>query len=192
VVVAPASLSSTSNGDRNDQHTLTRKFVELVQAVKMSQQQSKDQIMEAYLNTVYYGRGAYGIQAAAKAFFNKNVEDLTASEAAFLAGCINVPALNDDVTHTTERWTYVMGRMDAHGWLSATDKAKYTTPPKAIEDKSGDDTATPGPLQFIERQVLQEAQDHDLDRSALQRWARRSTPPSTRTPKSRRKTRSTP
>ena len=57
--------------------TLWRKYKEVVLAVKISKELQKDQILENYLNTIYFGRGAYGIQAASKAYFDKDVEDLT-------------------------------------------------------------------------------------------------------------------
>ena len=152
----------------NNQHSITRKFIELVQAVKMSQQQSKDKIMEAYLNTVYYGRGAYGIEAAAKAYFSKDAKDLDPSQAAFLAGCINVPANDEDVKWTTDRWNYTLGRMVANGWLSQSVRATFATPPKPIADNS-DASGTPGPERFIERQVFAEAVAKSMDQDFLQR-----------------------
>ena len=57
--------------------SLTRKFKEIIISVKIDQQQGKDQILENYLNTIYYGRGAYGIQTASKAYFNKDVSQLS-------------------------------------------------------------------------------------------------------------------
>ena len=62
--------------------TLTRKAKEILISVKIDQQQSKDQILENYLNTIYYGRGAYGIQTASKAYFDKDVSQLTVGEGA--------------------------------------------------------------------------------------------------------------
>ena len=68
--------------------TLTRKAREILISVKIDQQQTKDEILENYLNTIYYGRGAYGIQTASKAYFNKDVSKLTPAESAFLASVI--------------------------------------------------------------------------------------------------------
>ncbi|MFC0436305.1 transglycosylase domain-containing protein [Kutzneria buriramensis] len=155
----------------NEDHTYSRKWVELVQSIKMNQVQSKDHIMESYLNIVYFGRGAYGIQAAAQAYFGKNVGDLNPSEAAFLAGCINVPSLNEDPAHTNDRWTYTMGRMVANGWISQADRAKYPQQPKPIPNNSDDGGALPGPTTFVVRQIIDEAGKQDfagLDRPALQ------------------------
>jgi membrane peptidoglycan carboxypeptidase len=144
----------------NEDHTLTRKWTELVKAIKMSQQQSKPEILGAYLNTVYFGRGAYGIQAAAQAYFHKNIDQVDPSEAAFLAGCINVPGNNEDPSWTNQRWTYTMGRMVANGWLSQADRAKYPTQPKPVENES--EGALDGPTTFVVRQIKKEAAESDF------------------------------
>src|SRR5699024_11258288 len=60
----------------NDAHSYVRKFTEVVKSFKMNNQQSKGEIITGYLNTVYFGRGAYGIQAAAQAYFGKDVDEL--------------------------------------------------------------------------------------------------------------------
>ena len=73
----------------NPRQTLSRKINELFIAIKLSQQKSKDWIFEQYLNTVYFGRGAYGIQAASEAYFGKAIRALTPAEGALLAAVIN-------------------------------------------------------------------------------------------------------
>ncbi len=69
-----------------DDHTLWRKFKEVVLAVKISQERTKDEILGDYLNAIYFGRGAYGVEAAARAYFDKDVQSLTPEEGALLAG----------------------------------------------------------------------------------------------------------
>ena len=69
-----------------DERSLWRKYKELIVSVKVSQEHTKDQILGDYLNAIYFGRGAYGIQAASQAYFGKNVQDLTVAEGAVLAG----------------------------------------------------------------------------------------------------------
>ncbi len=71
---------------------LSRKVRELMLAIKMGRELPKEQILEGYLNTIYFGRGAYGIQAAARSFFLKDAKDLTLEEAAALAAILNNPA----------------------------------------------------------------------------------------------------
>ncbi len=76
-------------------YTLWRKIREAVISVKIERKFDKNQILERYLNTVYFGRGAYGIQAAAKAYYNSDVGDLGLKEASYLAGLIRSPSAGD-------------------------------------------------------------------------------------------------
>ena len=73
------------------ERSVTRKMKELVISSKMAREWSKDDILAAYLNTIYFGRGAYGIQAAAQAYFAVDAADLTVPQAAVLASVLNVP-----------------------------------------------------------------------------------------------------
>ncbi|HYZ38269.1 MAG TPA: biosynthetic peptidoglycan transglycosylase, partial [Pseudonocardiaceae bacterium] len=68
----------------HDEYSIFRKFREMILAAKITKQESKDRILEDYLNTIYFGRGAYGIEAASQAYFRKDVQNLTVSEAAVL------------------------------------------------------------------------------------------------------------
>ena len=105
------------------EQTVSRKAKELFIAVKLSRSRSKDWIFTQYLNTVYFGRGAYGIQAAAQAYFHKDVGALTPAEGALLAGVIQAPSyLDPAMGHTAQtqaRWTYVIGGMRSTGVLPA-------------------------------------------------------------------------
>ena len=112
--------------------TISRKAKEILIAVKIDGQLSKSEILEKYLNTIYYGRGAYGIQSAAKAYFGKDVSKLTVGEGAVLASVINAPvALRPRQRRdgrgptSTKRYAYVLDGMVQEGWLSAADRAKY-------------------------------------------------------------------
>ena len=75
----------------SSEQTVTRKIKEAVMAVKLEQEISKEEILTRYLNTVYFGRGAYGVQAASRTWFGHDVEALNAGEAAFLAGLLRNP-----------------------------------------------------------------------------------------------------
>ena len=106
------------------QKSLTRKLQELVLAVALEQRYSKDQILTLYLNRVYFGHGAYGVGAAAKTYFDKSPKDLTAAQAAFLAGLIQAPTAYDPVPHydlARERELYVLQGMVATGKLSSSE-----------------------------------------------------------------------
>jgi penicillin-binding protein 1A len=75
----------------NPEKTLKRKVQEAIMAIQLERMYTKREILEFYLNEIYFGHGAYGVQAAAKTYFNKNVEDLNLAEAAMLAGLIKSP-----------------------------------------------------------------------------------------------------
>ena len=109
------------------QKSLTRKVQEVVLAVALEQRYSKDQILEMYLNRVYFGHGAYGIGAAARTYFNKDAKDLTPAQAAFLAGLIQAPSLYDPVVHlelAQSREGYVLQGMVAINALTPEEADK--------------------------------------------------------------------
>ncbi|HYJ70916.1 MAG TPA: PBP1A family penicillin-binding protein, partial [Actinomycetota bacterium] len=102
--------------------TLFRKLKEAVIAVKLERKFSKDQILEFYMNTVYFGRGAYGIDAAARTYFKQKAEDLKAGQSAMLAGVIRSPEFygkKDHATSAKARRNYVLQAMVDRGWLTA-------------------------------------------------------------------------
>jgi membrane peptidoglycan carboxypeptidase len=118
------------NATGRDQHTLLRKYREIITAVKISQEYDKQRILAGYLNTIYFGRGAYGIQSAAKAYFGVNCEQLTLAQGAVLAGVIQAPSRWDPATDphmARARWDYVLNGMRAQGWISSAqlDAARF-------------------------------------------------------------------
>jgi membrane peptidoglycan carboxypeptidase len=122
----------------NDEASYTRKALEVVQAYKMNNTYTKEQILEAYLNTIYFGRSANGIVAAAKAYYGpeKQLKDLTASEAALLAGMIQLPGRYKDQAYMERRWKFVMDQMTQKGWLSAADRQAATFPALAAPENA--------------------------------------------------------
>ncbi|PBC62592.1 penicillin-binding protein [Streptomyces sp. Tue6028] len=125
--------------------TVSRKFKELFVAIKVGATVDKDDIMAGYLNSAYYGRGAYGIQAAARAYFNKDAVDLNASECAFLsavlkgatyydpAGATEVdPAAKpeDNTRRLRAQWADTLDKEVEYGHLSLADRNKYKDLPK--------------------------------------------------------------
>ena len=115
----------------NSSQTLTRKFKELFLAYKINKEMSKEQILEGYLNTIYFGRGAYGIQAAAQAYFDVDADELTVPQAAVLASVLNNPAFLDpgadteNVPRLKQRYGYVLDSMAQTGALTPTEAATY-------------------------------------------------------------------
>lgn len=151
--------------------TMSRKVKEIMIALKIDKERSKDQILEDYLNTIYYGRGAYGIQSGAKAYFGKDVSKLTVSEAAVLASVINAPSYYDPANgeraqaHLEKRFNYVLDGMVDGGWLSATERAKITDLPKILPNKPHRYGA--GPTGYITAQVRAELLANGLDEAVL-------------------------
>ena len=123
------------NAYLGQQRTLARKVKEAVLALKLERQLSKQQILERYLNTIYFGRGAYGIQAAAGAYFGKPVQQLTLPEAAFLAGAIRAPEyadpVRDPVTARTRRDETLRDMAKYHKITTAQADAAIATPLEA-------------------------------------------------------------
>jgi membrane peptidoglycan carboxypeptidase len=105
------------------ERSYSRKTKEFLIALKINQQRSKSTILEGYLNTIHFGRGANGIQAAAQTYFKKNASQLTVSEGAFLAGIIKGPSFYDPADGPAEaaaaraRWNFVLDGMVSQGWL---------------------------------------------------------------------------
>jgi membrane peptidoglycan carboxypeptidase len=137
---------------------LTRKAKELVISTKMSREWSKDQVLQAYLNIIYFGRGAYGVAAASKAYFNKPVEQLTVSEGALLAALIRRPSSLDpavDPQGAVKRWNWVLDGMVTIGALSPSERAAQVFPP-TVPPQPAQAPQTNGPDGLIQRQVTQE------------------------------------
>ncbi|MDY6808212.1 MAG: transglycosylase domain-containing protein [Actinomycetota bacterium] len=140
-----------------DEHSYERKFKELAIATKMSNEWSKDDIMAAYLNTIYFGRGAYGVAAASQAYFRKDLSKITTEEAAVLAAAIRSPSYYDPEINreaAEARWNYVLDGMVSTGALAPTDRAAMQYPKVPAARAQGDDT--PGANGLIKRQVLAE------------------------------------
>jgi membrane peptidoglycan carboxypeptidase len=156
------------NAFLTQERTVSRKVKEVFIAVKMSRTVSKDKILENYLNTIYFGRGAYGIEAASETYFGKHAKDLTASEGAVLASSIRSPAGYDPKRHpdrAKDRWGYVLDGMVKKGWLSQQERTEQKYPDVKGPSKSG--RAFPGELSFIEQQIEDELQAKGFDEAKL-------------------------
>jgi membrane peptidoglycan carboxypeptidase len=116
--------------EERKQVTLTRKAREIILAYQLDSKLSKDEILEMYLNEVYYGNQSYGVEAAAQSYFDKNARDLDVAEAAMVAGLVQSPSEYDptrrDIARTAdgipivtkERQAYVLEQMTRHGFIT--------------------------------------------------------------------------
>jgi membrane peptidoglycan carboxypeptidase len=140
-----------------------RKVKEAVVSLKLHRQTSKEEILGGYLNTIYFGRGAYGIQAAAQAFFDKDAKDLSLRESAVLASVINNPTRFDPANGKESkqalrgRYEYVLSGMAETGEVTAdqADKAARRLPKfPEVEGESAYGGMRGHALQMIEDELL--------------------------------------
>ncbi|MGW6704677.1 transglycosylase domain-containing protein [Streptomyces sp. NPDC054956] len=116
------------------EQTIKRKVKEFFIAIKLGREKSKDYILEGYLNTSYFGRNAYGIQAASQAYYGKDVGKLDTAEGAYLATLLNSPSAFDVVSHPQSRaralarWNYVLDGMVKKDWMTASERAATRFP----------------------------------------------------------------
>ena len=151
--IARALLNNLKSGDLNSEggstitqqyaktafltssRTIERKIKELVIAMKLENALSKDQIFENYLNTIYFGRGSYGVQTASQQYFNRNVDQLNLSQTAVIASILRSPGYYDpslseeNGVRLEKRFNYVIAGMLNEGWITQeqADNAKFPT-----------------------------------------------------------------
>ncbi|MEU3461298.1 transglycosylase domain-containing protein [Streptomyces sp. NPDC006733] len=133
------------NSRLDQSQTVTRKFKELFISIKVGASVKKPVIMAGYLNTSYYGRGAYGIQAAARTYYGVDAKDLNASQCAFLAALLKGPTYYDPAgavdidsratpeanrVNSEQRWKWILDEEVKDGRLSPADRAKFTKYPE--------------------------------------------------------------
>ena len=157
--IARALYTNLTTGSRQGGSTITQQYAERYYlgetttysgklreaflAIKIAQQQDKSEVLCNYMNTIYLGRGAYGIQAAAKAYFNKDAKDLTLPEAAMLAGIIPAPSSWDpavDQEQAEKRFSRVLSIMEEDGYITASDKSGAEFP-QVVEQQQNNQMA---------------------------------------------------
>lgn len=111
----------------SNERTMARKAEELALAVQLERNYTKDQILELYLNTIYFGHGAYGIREACQTYFGKEPKDLDLAQCAMLAGLPQAPSAYDPISHPQDgakRMTTVLALMAEQGIISPAEAAK--------------------------------------------------------------------
>ena len=149
--------------------TWTRKINEALLAFKLETVVSKDQILEDYLNTIYFGRNANGIEAASIAYFGKNVNELDFTEGAVLASVIKSPstfALDENIKELRGRWNYVLDSMVETGAISQKQRDS-TAFPEILPLKQGDRLG--GQVGFLLTAVEQQLLAQGFDEEEIQR-----------------------
>jgi membrane peptidoglycan carboxypeptidase len=156
----------------SQERTLSRKIKEALLSLKVQQEKSKDAILEGYLNTIYFGRGAYGVQAAADAYFAKPAKKLTVPEAAMLAAVLNSPNyLSPDkgaagYQALQERYDYVLRGMVSMGHLDSTEADRYYGKLPAVA-KQRNPNQYGGQRGFMLSMVKQELREKGFDDTAI-------------------------
>ncbi|MCK7623371.1 penicillin-binding protein [Streptomyces sp. RS10V-4] len=143
------------NAMLSQEQTLDRKFKELFISIKVGWTKSKDEILQGYLNTSYYGRGAYGIQAAAQAYYGKNASQLKPDESAFLASVLKGANLYDpaggigsnatpeqNTARAKQRWAWILDREVENHHMTQAERSTYKQfpmpqKPKPVASKGG-------------------------------------------------------
>ncbi len=174
VGLAPADVTATGGGSTITQQyikvmyltqekSFTRKAKEILLAAKIGQEVSKEKILAGYLNTVYFGRGTYGIEAAAQAFFKVSSSKLTLAQSVALAAILNSPGNLDpangkqQAADLLERYQYTLNGMVDLGNITSAERSEiYTKLPKF--PKATNDSRLGGPkgflLSMVERELL--------------------------------------
>lgn len=149
--IARATWATVSGGDRQGGSTITQQYVknallspeqslsrkarEALISIKLDRTRSKDEILQGYLNTVYFGRGAAGIQSAARNYFGVDAKDLTVSQGAALASIINIPSYYEKAgsdpkvtAKLVDRWEWALDAMADSGAITSAQRAAARFP----------------------------------------------------------------
>ena len=154
--VYAGSYATDDNGVQTyvlPQRSVAEKVREALLAVKLEQELGKDQILEKYLNTVYFGHGAYGVEAAARTYFGRHASQLTVLEAASLAGVLHAPELYDPIDRPSDNWyrrNYSVDQMVRYGYLDASAGERLKASPccGTIRDQT-DRLTSPGQSEYF-------------------------------------------
>ena len=149
--------------------TISRKVKELILSIKIESSLSKPKILEDYLNTIYFGRGAYGIETAANQYFGKSASQLNVAQSAMLAAIIQAPnglAPERNLSGLQARWNYVLDGMVSQGWLTQTQRDQTKFP--SIREYSLPN-AFAGPRGFLLEQARQALYKQGITEDELNR-----------------------
>ncbi|WP_328536958.1 transglycosylase domain-containing protein [Streptomyces sp. NBC_00344] len=151
--------------------TVTRKLNELVISLKLDQKQSKDQILEGYINTAYFGRQAFGIQAASQAYYGIDAKKLNVSQGAYLASLLQAPSQYDWSSATPEgqrlvknRWAYTLNNMAEMNWISQSDRAAQKFP---YPQKPKPEAGLQGQTGYLVKAAKQELMAQGIDEADI-------------------------
>ena len=145
------------------QKSYERKIKEIVLSVRLEEALSKDEILGLYLNHIYLGSGSYGVGAAAREYFGKDLQQITLAEAALLAGLPQAPSRYSPFNHWPEakaRQRYVLNRMYEVNFITREERDAALLQPIALATRKGSFRAAPYFVELV-RQTLEERYGHD-------------------------------
>lgn len=155
-----------------DQKTFLRKYQELFIAVAIEQQYNKDQILEMYLNSVYYGENAFGIEDAAKTYFGKAPKDLNLAESSMLIGVLPAPSAYSPISgspeYAKERQTTVLSRMVTNGYITEADKQAALSQKLAYATQADSTGPAPHYAQMVLKELYDKYGEETVTRSGYQ------------------------
>lgn len=131
----------TKNALLSPEKTYQRKIEELFLAIEIEKVYKKEEILEMYLNTSYFGNGAWGVQNASKKYFGKDVSELTVAESSMLAGMVKAPSRYNPIDHmdnALERRKVVLNQMVKYGYINEDEAGKTADTEVTLKDTSGD------------------------------------------------------
>ena len=154
--------------DRNIFDTVTRKIREFITAVQLERNFTKDEILEFYLNVVYFGRGAYGLASASQLYYGKAPADLSLGESATLIAMLKGPAVYDPSNHADRaisRRNLVLGQMLKYGYITEAQEEEARREP--IQLKASDQIAAAGVaphfVEYVRQQLAAKAEKYNFD-----------------------------
>jgi penicillin-binding protein 1A len=143
------------NLTQQDDITVQRKLLEIFQALDLEKNYDKDEILEYYLNAVYFGEGCYGVQTAAQTYFGKDAKDLTVAEAASIVGITNLPTYYDpfySVENNKERQENVLREMYKQGYLNKSEYEEAKS--QELEFVRGENAPSSSTYSYYEEVVI--------------------------------------
>ncbi|MBC7512336.1 PBP1A family penicillin-binding protein [Candidatus Saccharibacteria bacterium] len=157
----------------SERQTILRKYQELVISVAIEQRYSKEQILTMYLNSVYYGENSFGIEEAAKNYFNKKPSELTLAEGSMLVGVLPAPSayspISGDSELAKERQTTVLTRMVRNGYITEADKTTALSEEIAYaEPSAGIDNEAPHFTEMVLNELYKKYGEEQVSRSGYQ------------------------
>jgi 1A family penicillin-binding protein len=152
--------------------TFLRKYQELAISVAIERQYTKDQILDMYLNSVYYGENAFGIEDAAKTYFNKEPKDLNLAESAMLVGVLPAPSayspISGSMEYAKQRQKTVLTRMKDNGYISEEQMNQAITAEIAYQDPSSTTSKAPHFVEMIIKELSDKYGYEQVMRSGYQ------------------------